>query len=212
MATCNKKALTLGKVLNAILKSDYENKTDSVVLPPNGGNGNVTNIEEDYENVTIKLVDWSNYVLRTLELHRNGQVNTRNYILIITNNSKPNSKRPRKTNKPAESKPSRKKSDGTGTIHANRIMKWPLHRSKIISKKERGCCDYCLVKSFVIVQWKGDKVVYMGSITLGIEHMSKVKRYSQKAKMKINILQPLHFYECNKDIWVLISLIVYHNK
>ena len=88
----------------------------------------------------------------------------------------------------------------TGTIRENRTMKCPLQPSKIISKKERAFYDYRSDNNVMIVQWKDNKVVYMGSNTVGIEPINKVKRYSQKAKMNIEVPQPACFGEYNKGM------------
>jgi DNA excision repair protein ERCC-6 len=88
----------------------------------------------------------------------------------------------------------------TGTVRENRIMKCPLQPSKIISMKERAFYDYRSDNNVMIVQWKDNRVVYMGSNTVGIGPIKKVKRYSQEAKMKIDVPQPACFTEYNKGM------------
>ena len=49
-----------------------------------------------------------------------------------------------------------------------------------------------------IVQWKDNKVVYIGSNLSNIEPTKLVKRYSQKKKKKIECVQPAYFYQYNQ--------------
>ena len=72
------------------------------------------------------------------------------------------------------------------TIHENRTMKCPLRPSKAVEKEERGFFDYRSDEYTSIVQWKDNKVVYIGSNFNNIEPTKMVKRYSQRDKKKID--------------------------
>lgn len=68
-----------------------------------------------------------------------------------------------------------------GTIRENRTMKCPMQASKVVEKKERrGFYDYRSDDYVSIVQWKDNKVVYIGSNYTNIEPTKVAKRYSRK--------------------------------
>jgi Transposase IS4 len=61
----------------------------------------------------------------------------------------------------------------TGTVRQNRTEGCPLRKSfKTLEKAERGATDYMLDKSsnVVVVAWKDNKVVTLGSNCVGVEY------------------------------------------
>ena len=79
-------------------------------------------------------------------------------------------------------------------------MKFPLRTSKSVEKEERGFYDHCSDDYLFIVQWKNNKVVYLGSNFSNIEPTEMVKRYSQREKKKISSVQPFCFYQYNQGM------------
>ena len=79
-------------------------------------------------------------------------------------------------------------------------MKCPLRPSKAVDKENRGFFDYRSDDYVSIVQWKDNKVVYMGSNLSNIEPTKKVKRFSQRDKKRIDCVQPFCFYLYNQGM------------
>ena len=87
-----------------------------------------------------------------------------------------------------------------GTIREGCTMKCPLRLSKSVEKEKRGFFDHHSDDYVSIVQWKDDKVVYLGSNFSNIEPTKMVKRYSQREKKKISCVQPFCFYQYNQGM------------
>ena len=79
-------------------------------------------------------------------------------------------------------------------------MKCPLRQSKSVEKEKRGFFDHRSNDYVSIVQWKNNKVVFLGSNFSNIELTKMVKRYSQRGKKKISCVQPFCFYQYNQAI------------
>ena len=79
-------------------------------------------------------------------------------------------------------------------------MKCPLRPSKSVKKEKHGFFDHRSDDYVSIVQWKNNKVVYLGSNFSNIEPTKIVKRYSQREKKKISCVQPFCFYQYNQDM------------
>ena len=65
-------------------------------------------------------------------------------------------------------------------------MKCPQRPLKSIEKEERDFFDHRSNDYVSIVQWKDNKVVYLGSNFSNIEPTKMVKRYNQREKNKIS--------------------------
>ena len=79
-------------------------------------------------------------------------------------------------------------------------MKRRLRPSKSVVKEERGFFDHRSDDYVSIVQWKDNKVVYLGSNFSNIGAIKMVKRYSQREKKKICCVQPFCFYQYNQGM------------
>ena len=64
-------------------------------------------------------------------------------------------------------------------MREGRTIKCPLRPSKSVEKEERGFIDHLSEDYVSIVQWKDNKVVYLGSNFSNIEPTKMVKRYCQ---------------------------------
>ena len=84
-----------------------------------------------------------------------------------------------------------------GTTRENRTMQCPLRPSKSVEKEKRGFFDYRSDECVSIVQWKDNKVVYMGSNFCNVEPTKMVKCYSQRERKRIDCVQPFCFYLYN---------------
>ena len=80
----------------------------------------------------------------------------------------------------------------TGTVRLCRMGNPPLKSVKEVEKSQRGTSVVAIKTSSNIsaVRWKGNKVVNVLSTFAGKEPQKKVKRYSQKEKKKVDVLQP----------------------
>ena len=87
-----------------------------------------------------------------------------------------------------------------GTIRKNRTMKCPLRLSKAVDKENRGFLDNRSDDYVSIVQWKDNKVVFMGSNFSNIEPTKKVKLFIQRDKKRIDCVQPFCFYLYNQGM------------
>lgn len=86
-----KRFLTSAEVIDAVLDSDDEGEHEIVTIPPEQGNGNVTDDEEGDENDVANLANTElpNDVARTPEVHKNSNGDDD----AITKNSENKSKR-----------------------------------------------------------------------------------------------------------------------
>ena len=78
--------------------------------------------------------------------------------------------------------------------------KVPTATIKSVKKEKRGFFDDHSDDYMSIVQWKDNKVVYLGSNFSNIEPTKMVKRYSQREKKKISCVQPFCFYQYNQEM------------
>ena len=62
-----------------------------------------------------------------------------------------------------------------GTIRENRFIKCSMASSKAAQKKERSFYDSYSDKNVISVQWKDNRVVYMGSNFAGVQPINAVK-------------------------------------
>ena len=87
-----------------------------------------------------------------------------------------------------------------GNIREGRIIKCPLRPSKSVEKEKRGFFDHRLDDYVSIVQWKDNKVVYLGSNFSNIEPTKMVKRYSQREKKMNSRVHTFCLYQYNQGM------------
>ncbi|XP_008481385.1 piggyBac transposable element-derived protein 3-like [Diaphorina citri] len=97
------------------------------------------------------------------------------------------------------------KEDGfgaTGTIRENRLQKCPLMDTKEMkkSKCDRGTFDYKTAKGVILVKWKDNAVVTLGSNQYGIHPIQTAKRFSREEKKQIDVPQPHIVSMYNKNM------------
>ena len=85
-----------------------------------------------------------------------------------------------------------------GTIREDHTMKCPLHPSKSVEKEERGFFDHRSDDYMFILQWKDNKINYLGLNFSNIGPNKMVKRYIQRQKKNISCVQPFCFYQYNQ--------------
>nr|XP_053657348.1 piggyBac transposable element-derived protein 3-like [Cherax quadricarinatus] len=77
----------------------------------------------------------------------------------------------------------------TGTAKENRIGNPPLMSVNDMEKKKvkRGVMDYCSLDGVLAVRWKDSKVVTLLTNDMGINPVTKIKRYSKETKQKVDV-------------------------
>ncbi|XP_056639371.1 piggyBac transposable element-derived protein 3-like [Diorhabda sublineata] len=88
----------------------------------------------------------------------------------------------------------------TGTVHDNRIKKYPLVPVKSIKKREdRGVFDfqYDERNQLLFVRWNDNSAVTMAKNYDSVEPLAQVKRWSSKRKEKMPVPQPQLFKNYN---------------
>ena len=70
---------------------------------------------------------------------------------------------------------------GTGTVRQNRLNRVPIVKKKELEKKtvERGTFEAVFNGDQVLVAWKDNKGVYMGSNKYGVDPLSTCNRYNR---------------------------------
>ena len=86
------------------------------------------------------------------------------------------------------------------TIREGRTIEYPLRPLKSVEKEKSGFFYHRSDDYVSIVQWKDNKVIYLGSNFSYLEPTKMVKCYSQRGKKKIGCVQPFCFYQCNQDM------------
>ncbi|XP_053631028.2 piggyBac transposable element-derived protein 3-like [Cherax quadricarinatus] len=77
----------------------------------------------------------------------------------------------------------------TGTARDNRIGKPPLMSVNDMEKTKvkRSAMDYCSLDSVLAVRWKDNKVVTILTNDIGINPVTKIRRYSKELKQKVEV-------------------------
>lgn len=90
----------------------------------------------------------------------------------------------------------------TGTLRENRTKKCPLTNVKDMKKKPRAAYDYRFdtKNEIVIVRWKDNNVVTMGSNYDYLEPLGKVKRWCNIKKQKVDVNIPRLFVNYNSGM------------
>ena len=80
----------------------------------------------------------------------------------------------------------------TGTLRANRIVKFPIMVQKEMAKKHRGTMDHCYdsAKKIVVTRWNDNCVVTLASNCQVVNLVGKTKRYSRKKRKIIEVDKP----------------------
>ena len=81
---------------------------------------------------------------------------------------------------------------GTGTVRQNRLNRVPIVKKKELEKKTvaRGTFQTVFNKDQVLVAWKDNKAVYMGSNKYGVNPVSTCSRFNRVERKKVQVPVP----------------------
>lgn len=89
-----------------------------------------------------------------------------------------------------------------GTFRGNRIGGCPLDSVKVFEKKTRVSYAYKMEeeKGVIVVKWRDNKCVLLGSTFIGIHPESTLKRYCKVNKKKVDVACPSIIKQYNKHM------------
>ena len=91
---------------------------------------------------------------------------------------------------------------GTGTVRQNRLNRVPIAKKKDIEKKsvERGTSQAVFNEDQVLVVWKDNKAVYMGSNKYGMDPPSTCNRFNRINRQSVVVPVPACVKEYNRGM------------
>ena len=91
---------------------------------------------------------------------------------------------------------------GTGTVRQNRLNRVPIAKKKDIEKKsvERGTSQAVFNEDQVLVVWKDNKAVYMGSNKYGMDPPSTCNRFNRIQRQSVVVPVPACVKEYNRGM------------
>ena len=81
---------------------------------------------------------------------------------------------------------------GTGTVRQNRLNRVPIVKKKELEKKTvaRGTFQTVFKRDQVLVAWKDNKAVYMGSNKYGVDPVSTCSRFNRVERKTVQVPVP----------------------